>query len=360
VQIIDCSISSNTIVFYENTTFATPSHTNGHTFPSLFGTRTVLVVRAAFNNARPSITAQDMYGNVFGGFGDNVNLVSQFLACSHGKFGFKPAEGNVLDISVDSDLTDDYTLGAFQVQNAVFAAGYTTRDFDYLIICMPPGSGRSWIAYAYLSSYLSVYNAEFCGSVSTLMHEIGHNLGFQHSSQGSDEYGDESGVMGYSYKIDDGPRMCFNGAKSYATGWYNNCEATSQEEVMVISNVVDLPYSTAFICTIVKFSGEDGGAYYVQYNRRKGFNSGTREGGNKVTVTFAYSMSDPSYLEATLGEGDSFKNISVGKFVTSRVGLDYVYIGFNKTFSGAAAPRCGSLIALVVTLVSFLIAASHS
>jgi hypothetical protein len=27
--------------------------------------------------------------------------------------------------------------------------------------------------------------------------------------------------MGYSYSQDDGPVMCFNGAKSWQTGWYN-------------------------------------------------------------------------------------------------------------------------------------------
>jgi hypothetical protein len=42
------------------------------------------------------------------------------------------------------------------------------------------------------------------------MHEVGHNLGFRHSGEGSGEgaeYGDWSGMMGKSYNEDEGPAM---------------------------------------------------------------------------------------------------------------------------------------------------------
>jgi len=39
------------------------------------------------------------------------------------------------------------------------------------------------------------------------MHEIGHNLGFRHSGEGAEGYGDRSGIMGYSYYEDEGPVM---------------------------------------------------------------------------------------------------------------------------------------------------------
>ena len=51
------------------------------------------------------------------------------------------------------------------------------------------------------------------------MHEIGHNLGLSHSGDDSGvkqwEYKDQSGIMGHSYKEENSPRMCFNGAKRY-------------------------------------------------------------------------------------------------------------------------------------------------
>jgi len=34
----------------------------------------------------------------------------------------------------------------------------------------------AWIAYAYVNSWLTVYNNNYCNYVSAQMHELGHNL----------------------------------------------------------------------------------------------------------------------------------------------------------------------------------------
>ena len=62
---------------------------------------------------------------------------------------------------------------------------------------------------------------------SAQLHEIGHNLNLAHSSEGSNSYGDQTGMMGYSYSNDDGPIMCFNPGKSWSLGWYTNAYATA-------------------------------------------------------------------------------------------------------------------------------------
>jgi len=75
----------------------------------------------------------------------------------------------------------------------------TGSQFDHVIICLPPGSligGRAeWIGYAFYYDWLSVFNDVQCTYPSTLMHEIGHNLGLAHSDV---DYSDESCIMGYS------------------------------------------------------------------------------------------------------------------------------------------------------------------
>ena len=60
-----------------------------------------------------------------------------------------------------------------------------------------------------MNGYKSVYNDIACGQVSTQIHEVGHNLNLNHSGKGSEEYGDKSCMMGYSYDEDDIPYMCF-------------------------------------------------------------------------------------------------------------------------------------------------------
>jgi ssRNA-specific RNase YbeY (16S rRNA maturation enzyme) len=39
------------------------------------------------------------------------------------------------------------------------------------------------------------------------MHEIGHIIGYDHSNEGTEEYGDDTGIMGKSYYLDEGPAM---------------------------------------------------------------------------------------------------------------------------------------------------------
>jgi hypothetical protein len=41
------------------------------------------------------------------------------------------------------------------------------------------------------------------------MHELGHNFGYAHSNEGTTNYGDQSGMMGYSYSQDEGPVSTF-------------------------------------------------------------------------------------------------------------------------------------------------------
>jgi hypothetical protein len=42
---------------------------------------------------------------------------------------------------------------------------------------MPPGTSGTWKAYGYVGWYRTVFNNDWCGYPSALVHEIGHNLG---------------------------------------------------------------------------------------------------------------------------------------------------------------------------------------
>ncbi len=118
--------------------------------------------------------------------------------------------------------------------------------------------------------------------------QLGHNLNYGHSNKNG-TYKDQTGMMGYSYSNDDGPIMCFNGAKSWQTGWYTSkSKVISPGEVFIskLYGIVDYN-NTALSFVLFKINDASATDLYVTYNCQSGINLGTQEGGNQVTITRA-------------------------------------------------------------------------
>ncbi len=129
------------------------------------------------------------------------------------------------------------------------------------------------------------------------------------------EYQDQSGMMGYSYGEDEGPRMCFNNAKNYQLGWYSDKGEVSQPLLQDWTGSLigiddyqnqDLDGSEKIILTVQGDSLD----YHVGFNRVKGLNADNKEGADdKVLIQSrdpGISFAD-SQLVAKLGVGDSYK-----------------------------------------------------
>lgn len=151
------------------------------------------------------------------------------------------------------------------------------------------------------------------------MHEVGHNLGFGHSGEGTDEYADKSGHMGGAARSP--AKKCFNGHKSWQSGWYADRHATwtpvgaaSREYKLV--GMIDYPSSGQENVVVLKLDLPGRVDYYVNFNRRSGRNSRT-EYGDKVLITSARDdrarrprPGSPPYadstLKAKLGAGETY------------------------------------------------------
>jgi len=151
------------------------------------------------------------------------------------------------------------------------------------------------------------------------MHELGHNFGFDHSNEGTQDYGDQSGMMGSSYSEDEGPLMCFNAAKSWQTGWFNEkrvnmniggSEATDNCLETDITGQADYVAVDTTQTILVKMNRASslGRDLFLMYNKKTGVNSGTAEGGNTVMVVEAGAEGTgyaESWLMGKLGAGQS-------------------------------------------------------
>jgi hypothetical protein len=183
---------------------------------------------------------------------------------------------------------------------------------------------------------LSVYNDDLCTSVSSQMHEIGHNLNLGHSSQGTEKYGDQSGMMGYSYRSSETPKMCFNAAKAWQLGWYEDKAEVftpgksgwGYEQTFSIGSLVN--YSTSNNKVLIEIPQPNLRLnYYIGFNAANGFNSGVREGADQVLVfEKPWIDGNDSWRQADLsgGEGYTISNFDgvVGNFLKiTVVGINY-------------------------------------
>eukprot|EP00546_Thalassionema_frauenfeldii_P004699 CAMPEP_0178923094 /NCGR_PEP_ID=MMETSP0786-20121207/16525_1 /TAXON_ID=186022 /ORGANISM="Thalassionema frauenfeldii, Strain CCMP 1798" /LENGTH=1178 /DNA_ID=CAMNT_0020597545 /DNA_START=131 /DNA_END=3664 /DNA_ORIENTATION=- len=333
----------------------------------LQGESTLAIIRVkGKNNIQPAKSASQLSDIFFGT--NSINdanaqyFSKRYEACSFGKKKFIPATGTgfvdgVMELYIDFAITNQ---NIFMLQNEIINAlatqfgDFVHNTYDHIAFIMPSGTRYedngplNWMAYAYMTSYLSVFNDQATQYLSHQVHEIGHNLGLMHSSFGNNEYGDKSGIMGYGYKMENGPLMCFNGAKSWQLGWYrekaieiNNLNDISRRSVYLsfFGEYPKVPSHSVDDCVLLKV-----GDYHLIYNLAKGINVGTQEFRNQVTVTYMRSSRQVSRNNGALGSTGASITISnqvVIEFcgVVNRGGVDQVKLSLRST---SESSTCGS------------------
>ena len=169
------------------------------------GTRNILVVRVSAQNCANSYTKAELSDAWFGTDGDPVNARERFDACSHGKLLLVPAADtvNITDGVIDVVLDENITgMAGNTVKSMAHHSGQLSAadlEHDHIAYCIPPCSS-SFLAFASLG--MTVYYDWWCLSVSAQMHEIGHNLGLQHSGEDKADgtwrkYGDRTGCKNH-------------------------------------------------------------------------------------------------------------------------------------------------------------------
>lgn len=161
----------------------------------LEGVFSVLVVRVQASDQATTRSEEDLANSVFGNKASDpqgVNMKSQYNSCSHGKLNFVEADNrNGKSTNISNGATTIYVntstgQGDRVMRNAItaklneeFNVSRPDELADYVMYCMPPDT-FSGVAYAYINSWNSIYNDEWCSKLSAQMHEVGHNLNLGH------------------------------------------------------------------------------------------------------------------------------------------------------------------------------------
>mmetsp|Transcript_17975 Transcript_17975/g.41438 ORF Transcript_17975/g.41438 Transcript_17975/m.41438 type:complete len:797 (-) Transcript_17975:121-2511(-) len=257
------------------------------------GEMSVLVVRTIDgNNMETQLNQAQLDNDVFQ---DASCLASRYAECSHGELTM--IKDDIIDLKISEVASGQYYKDAeYGIRNATIDRYGSIEDMynavDLVVYCQPPGSymldpqgnQQDWVAYAYINGFESFYNDEWCGYVSAQVHEVGHNLGLAHSGiMGMGSYDDTSGMMGYSYRSDDGPLICFNSAKSYQLRWFEDKVASIDPQNLPggsqsfdLVGVADYGTADGLVSLRLEYEGHQysGREWYVGYNRKDGINSG--------------------------------------------------------------------------------------
>jgi hypothetical protein len=142
------------------------------------GKRTILVIRIETSNQDASYTETTLSNSIFGGGGDQVNLKSQYSACSFGKLEFSaaPNTNGVTSKIRNGVVTIKLNKVSTSAGNAVIVNAVSEEIFrqfqmpvshiaDHIMYCLPRGS-MNGVGYASSNGWLSAYNDIMCLSVS--------------------------------------------------------------------------------------------------------------------------------------------------------------------------------------------------
>jgi hypothetical protein len=182
---------------------------------AITGDKKVLVVRIKGTDFSTTADMNALSDAVFGTSGDPVNLKERFNACSNGTLTMGPYEGTtdtgvtidggVAEVDIDFNVAGEKsgTVANWAKTAATNLLGDLPSQFDHVMFCIPPNTAGGWIAWgkfvrcvlllrrlrahecvlfspvsAYVNSWLSVYNDNWCTYVSAQMHEIGTFKGY--------------------------------------------------------------------------------------------------------------------------------------------------------------------------------------
>lgn len=160
----------------------------------VIGTKTITVVRISTRDSAPTFSAIELEDGMFNP--NNVNVVTQYLACSSNKLHWQMASSGIIEAFVDAPISDFPSALPLisAAQEVLRSQGMEVSNLaDKVLFIVPKGTGK-WVASSSVNHWRAQFNDEWGLSLTALMHEIGHTVGLLHSNENGVAYGDSTGT----------------------------------------------------------------------------------------------------------------------------------------------------------------------
>jgi hypothetical protein len=184
-----------------------------------------------------------------------------------------------------------------------------------MIVCPDVVNFGGAAAWGQMPGSISWYRSRFASGPIVQMHEIGHNLGHQHSGKDGVTYADPTCNMGNRGSFSDaGTNFCFNAAKTWANKWYEEYHVTVDPSsggydgtLVGINAVKDRTITTTGQDIVIKVDSPGETDLYIIYNRKTGANNEVPQNGDEVVIVEqGRELREVSSLMAALSEGEVY------------------------------------------------------
>lgn len=305
--------------------------------PAVAGEQKVIAMVANFSDSNSCST--DSVNDVI--FADPLNnsVDDLYRETSQGAVWLSGTVAGPYAISGTSAGACEWNNWINEVEAAAIADGVNLAAYDRKVFVLPRNQNCGFSGLGTVGGNPSTALIMACDVEDVYAHELGHNLGMNHASSSTQEYGDGSDFMGMSGMA----LRQINAPHHEQVGWRDS----GQIQLITSSGFYDIAplessASQALAPQILKIAKPDSGEhYYLSYRRPIGFDQNLLPGWlNKTSVHRYAGNGGKTYWLTVLGDEQSYVDNANAITITQRTNTaDYATVEIQLDGS-APTPTC--------------------
>ncbi len=305
------------------------------------GNQNTLVLTANFADKALSVSQTTIYNQVFGA---TNSVADYYRQSSNGNVTFSGSMYGPFQLTANSTDACAFQTWSSQLETLAANSGVNVSSYSRRVYVFPTSTcGIGYGTVGGSPSMAWIFRADL---TDLFTHEVGHNLGFMHSSTPSDQYGDTSDVMGYS-----GLALRLNNAPNHVTtGWFSSSwiKSVSASGIFTLDPTETTSPVNPQVLMLPK--PDTGDYYFISFRQPIGYDTTLASGyQNLVSIhRGSASMGQYTYLLGVLGSGGTYSDATNG-YTFSVNGIGTTNATVSVTTTAAPCTRSAPTVTMTPT-----------